>query len=120
MRKKGNKSNIGAQGEQQATTWLASHNFKILETNFRYRQLEIDIIAIDKTNNELVFVEVKKRNSKQFGHPSLAVDQKKLSNLTTAASVYLNSHQLELDFRFDIISILPDKIEHFKNITADW
>lgn len=110
---------IGQSGENQAVTFLLKDNYKILARNFRYKQLEIDIIALDKTADELVFIEVKYRKSNNFGEPSQAVSTKQLRNLEIASQVFFTQHQLEKNFRFDIISILPTKIKHFKNVTVE-
>jgi putative endonuclease len=111
---------LGQIGEKQAVDFLLKKNYLILEKNFRFKLLEIDIIALDQANDELVFVEVKTRSSSRFGDPSQAVDGKKLRNLVTAAQIYLKQSGLNKSFRFDIISLLPDSTEHFENITADF
>lgn len=110
---------LGDSGEKQAVDYLLNKDFKILERNYRYKRFEIDIIALDTVNDELVFVEVKKRSSAKFGHPSLAVNSKKIANLQVAANVYTQRKRLNKSFRFDIISLLPNKIEHFENVTID-
>lgn len=118
-RKRKRKSNtfVGGQKENQAAAYLRSKQFKILSQNFRLKHKEIDIIALDTVKNEIAFVEVKFRSKSQFGHPSQAVNLNKLRNIQQAALAYLDRHQIDKDFRFDIISILPDKIEHLPNIS---
>ena len=39
---------IGKKGEKLAAEYLEQNNYKILKQNFRCRQGEIDIIAIDR------------------------------------------------------------------------
>lgn len=75
------------------------------------------MIALDTVRQEIVFVEVKTRKSTVFGHPSQAVNDKKLRSLKKVAYMWLKKSNLAKDFRFDIISVLPGKIEHFENIT---
>ena len=112
-------NNLGLSGENRAANFLLKNNYQILARNFKFKKLEIDIIALDKTEDEVVFVEVKARKSSRFGSPALAVNSKKLINLQRAGQVFLAQNQLEKNFRFDIISILPTEIKHFKNITVE-
>jgi putative endonuclease len=119
MNKKPSRLKLGQAGEERAAAYLKYSGYQILEQNFRYKQFEIDLIALDRKLNELVFVEVKTRSTNQYGEPELAVNKSKLSKLIKAAQVYLNRYGWDKDFRFDIISVLPGKIKHFKNITIE-
>ena len=110
---------LGNRGEEQAVEFLLKNRFQILEKNYRFKHLEVDIIALDTVQDEVVFVEVKNRSSDKYGHPSLAVNRKKLENLQTAATIFIKQHGLNKSYRFDIISLLPNKIEHFENVTID-
>ncbi len=107
---------LGKAGEAQAIKYLESIGYSILEVNFRIRRLEIDIIAKDK--EELVIVEVKTRRDNTISDPETAVTKKKQSQLIAAAHYYIVKHQIELNTRFDIISITKSKskeIEHIPN-----
>jgi putative endonuclease len=64
----------------------------------------VDIIARDK--DELVIVEVKTRSTDAFGDPEEAVTPQKARRLIRAAEAYVLKHNLDIDTRFDIISIL--------------
>ena len=101
----------GKKGEAIAAEFLAGQGFQILETNWRHRRLEVDLIAMD--GKVLVFVEVKTRSSAFFGQPEEFVDKKKEELLARAAAEYM--HQINHDWaiRFDVVSIL------LKNET-DW
>jgi putative endonuclease len=114
-----NKTNlfIGQTGEQEAEKFLVDKQYQILDKNYRVLNKEIDIIALDKSTEEIVFVEVKKRATQNYGHPSSAVTTNKLSRIITAAQIYLDKNGFAHNFRFDIISILPDRIEQFKNVS---
>lgn len=113
-------NNLGVLGEKKAVSFLKKLNYQILETNYRYKHLELDVIALDRTADEIVFIEVKTRSHNWAGDPALAVNQKKLINLQTIAQLYLQKNSLAKNFRFDIISVLPSKIEQFKNVTIDF
>lgn len=108
-------STFGTWGEQRARAFLVEKGWPILATNFRFSHGEIDIVAQD--GEVIVFVEVKTRSTDEFGHPSQAVTHKKLQSLTQTAIAFLKQRHLTNDFRFDIISVLPDQIEHFENVT---
>ena len=54
----------GAWGEQAARAFLTRRGYAVLETNFRTRFGEIDIIAQD--GKYIVFVEVKTRKDARF------------------------------------------------------
>lgn len=94
----------GAKGEQIAANYLEKKGYKILETNWRFKNLEADIIAsVDKT---LVIAEVKTRKSNYFGEPETFVNKQKQKNLIMAANEYVVRNQLDMEVRFDIISII--------------
>jgi len=108
---------LGKRGELFAKKFLVENKFQIIETNWRHEKDEIDIIARD--DDELVIVEVKTRSSRYFGDPSEAVGSVKESYLIRAADAYVEIHDLNIDTRFDIISIVIDKkgthIEHIRD-----
>lgn len=105
---------IGEEGERIAVEYLKANGYIIYHTNWRLGRLEIDIIAEDGL--ELVFIEVKTRSSIEYGRPEEFVDEKKELALLTAADVYVRDFSIEVDVRFDIISVLiqgnSTKINH--------
>ncbi len=114
----------GKIGEDAAINFLKNQSYKIVERNYRIRNGEIDIVAIDKKENSLVFVEVKTRSSNKFGTPLEAIHYWKLKSLINAARVYKNAHYgFPEQMRIDAIAIyvLADgeikDIEHVKNIS---
>ncbi|MFZ1720970.1 MAG: YraN family protein [Microgenomates group bacterium] len=108
---------LGAWGESRATQFLISKNFTILQLNVVVGGCEVDIVAFDNKNQELAFIEVKTRKNDQFGHPGQAINYKKLRNMRKVAAAYIREYTLYKQYRFDSISILPGKIEHYENIT---
>ncbi len=81
----------GLKGEEQARAYLKSKGYEILESNFRVRAGEIDIIALK--GQTVAFVEVKARRSKIFGGALSALPQKRIERLRNASSVYLSLHE---------------------------
>ena len=107
---------LGKKGEELAVEYLLEENHEILDRNWRFKHIEVDIIARDK--NELVIVEVKTRTGNSYGEPYTAVDIRKQRSLIFAAERYIFSHNLDLDVRFDIVSIIIDHnrtvVEHIR------
>jgi putative endonuclease len=101
---------LGKSGELMAADYLKSRGYKILEMNWKSRNKEIDIIALDE--NEIVFIEVKTRKSNYFGDPEEAVNLIKQKFLINAAEDYIVSNKIDLDARFDIISVISDGSKH--------
>lgn len=94
---------FGKHGESEAKKFLCDQGYQILETNWRFKHWEVDIIA--KDIDVLVFVEVKSRTSLAFGEPFSFVNHKKQKNLIKVAEAYLKISGYEGDIRFDIVSI---------------
>jgi putative endonuclease len=98
---------VGQIGEETACQMMKKKSFRIVETNWRFGHLEMDIIAVSR--KEIAFVEVKTRTS-TFGdkQPEEYVDELKRRRMAAAANAYIKFHQIELVPRFDIIGILMD------------
>jgi putative endonuclease len=107
----------GSKGEGLALQYLQKLGYKILDINWHASHYEIDIVARD--GNELVIVEVKTRTGDSYGHPSEAVNNKKIRRLINATERYIHMHNINLDTRFDVISIIfkdhQVHLEHFKD-----
>jgi len=107
----------GQSAESLAVTFLTEESYQVLDQNVRLGNHEVDIIALDKRTEELVFIEVKSRSSGWFGGPSHAVDRHKLGSMRYVAGAYRRQHHHFGDFRFDIITVIDDTIEHYQNVT---
>ncbi len=108
---------LGAFGERKAANYLRLHGYKIIETNFRCRQGEIDIIA--KKRGFIVFAEVKLRKNSNFGQACEFVTPAKQRRVTIAAQLWLQRNETELQPRFDVIEVYaPDGI-NTKKITIN-
>lgn len=117
--KQKNKHNfsLGQSGEDQAIDFLKNLNYEILDRNVCHGSKEIDIIALDKEWDELVFVEVKTRKKGFYGDPSRAVNRDKLRSMQYVGAIYRRKNKLQLNYRFDIITMVSGKIRHYQNIT---
>jgi len=104
----------GRQYEKQAEKFLIENGYSIIEKNWQAGHKEIDIIARKK--NTIVFVEVKGSTTMKYGHPSEKVDRRKQDFLISAAEQFILAKDLKnCDFRFDLITFLNGKIEHYQD-----
>ncbi len=102
------KQKSGKAGEDLAAVYLLDNKYKIIERNYRCPLGEIDIIARD--GPQIVFVEVKSKNSGRYGRPEEAVDRKKQAKLSRIALFYLkNKFGLDAPARFDVVSVYMDQ-----------
>ena len=102
-----NTTLIGRWGEAEAAAYLEGKGYRILESNYRSRYGEIDLIAAK--GNIVAFVEVKLRKSPDFAAAREYVDRRKQDRLRATASMYLAQNPANLRCRFDIIEIYaPD------------
>lgn len=100
---------LGKIGEDLAAEYLISQGYRILERNWRSGHKEIDIIALK--DDILAVVEVKTRTSEDYGDPDLAVGTMKEQMLVWAADSYVRYKNLDVDVRFDIISVILNETE---------
>ena len=108
----------GKESESVAAKFLKKKGYKILEQNYRNKLGEIDIIAKDK--DTIVFVEVKARKSRYYGHAKWAVTPKKQKKVSMVALFYLKATcQNQKKARFDVVTIHTEashpEIEVIKN-----
>ncbi len=106
----------GKAAEDFALSELKIKGFQLIERNFSCKQGELDLVMMDR--NELVFVEVRYRKSKDFGNGLESIDHHKQRKLRIAAETWLGKNQSAVfkGCRFDVMSI-SGEVGHF---TADW
>lgn len=113
------RAQTGRMGEDIACKFLVKNGHTILERNWRYGHLEIDIISCD--GNGLHFVEVKTRRPPLQAQPQDSVDRNKQKRIVAAAQKYLLSGKAkeigDMECRFDVIAIVMEgrtwSIEYF-------
>lgn len=94
---------LGAFGERKAANYLRLRGYRIIDTNCRYRQGEIDIVA--RRGGYIVFVEVKLRKNSDYGTAREFVTAAKQQRVMIAAQLWLQQHETELQPRFDVIEV---------------
>lgn len=107
---------IGDEGENIAADFLINKGYSIIERKWKYMRYEIDLIA--EKDGSIVFVEVKTRYSNSYGEPWEAVNKAKRKKICASADAYIQQRDIELEPRFDIISIIKSnkefQIEHIE------
>ncbi|MFM7217246.1 MAG: YraN family protein [Bacteroidota bacterium] len=98
------KSELARKGEQLACDHLQSKGYVILKRNHRIGIGELDIIA--RHGRDLVFVEVKTRESAFMTDPLKLVPITKQRQVIRLADVYLKSLTSLERARFDIVIIV--------------
>ena len=94
----------GQAGEELAAAFLSEKGYDILEKNWGFGREEIDIIA--QKDDVLVVAEVKTRSSNFFGEPEEFVNRQKQRLLIKAANAYVEKKSLDVEVRFDILSVI--------------
>lgn len=112
---------LGKYGEDKACEYLKRNNYNIIERNFKCSQGEIDIIAYDIENKELVFIEVKTRRNFNYGVPAESVNKTKQIHIKNSIQYYLHLRRVNnLFIRIDIIEIVIKKnvykLNHLKKV----
>jgi putative endonuclease len=109
---------LGTWGERTAEAYLRVSGITVIERNWRCREGEIDLIALD--GEILVFCEVKTRRTGAFGTGFEAVLGRKAHQLRYLALIWLEEHRGERrPIRFDVISVTPvrrgaPRIDHMR------
>ncbi len=102
------RTRLGNLGEKLAAEHLKGLGFLILDTNFRCREGEIDIMA--RQGDTLVFVEVRTRRGSAFGTPQESLTPAKGRKIIITAQIYLQTHEdLPADWRIDVVAVEMDK-----------
>lgn len=105
-----NKRSVGTLWENEAAEYMKKNGYEILQTNFRCRIGEIDIIA--KNEGYLIFAEVKYRKNQAMGTPLEAISLSKQKTIRRTASFYMLTQGLpeNIPCRFDAVGILGQEI----------
>ena len=106
----------GDAWEVKARRWLEGKGLRFIAANVRGRGGEIDLIM--KDGQTTVFVEVRYRQSSQFGGAAASVTPAKQHKLLQTALLWLARHNGSfdtVDCRFDVIAFTGNEIEWLKN-----
>jgi putative endonuclease len=109
---------FGRQCEQLAAELLATNGWTILARNYRFGHKEIDIVAARDAT--VIFVEVKGRRGRDWGHPLEAITARKRSEIEHVARQWVARYGTPgLLYRFDAIAIVDagsqTRVEHIED-----
>lgn len=102
---------LGKLGEERAQKYLKEKGYVIRHTNWRFMKDELDIVA--EHNGQLIVIEVKSRSTEFFEHPKDAITNGKIRRIVNASQAYIETFDIEMETRFDVISVLPKGEDFF-------
>ena len=112
-----NHNEFGQEGEQLALDFLLNKGYRLVARNYRFQKAEIDLIV--QKGPVLAIVEVRTRNNDQIIPIAETITPKKIGLLRSAADHFVTENQIDLEIRFDVITILKNKkvfkMEHLEN-----
>lgn len=110
---------LGRFGEDLAHRFLQDSGYTVVARNYRPRPGEAEVDLVAKDGPVLVFVEVKTRQSAEYGSPDRAIGNEKQKNVVRAARAFVQRADIPWSaVRFDTVAVVmdtPPTIEH----TAD-
>lgn len=111
-----NKREHGALYERRAESYLQAQGLQPVTRNYQCKLGEIDLIMCQ--GQTLVFVEVRFRNSGQFGGAAMSVTHTKQRKVRRAALCYLQMkglNEAHQSCRFDLVAIDGNQINWIAN-----
>lgn len=98
------RQRVGRRGEELARRRLRTLGYRILESNYRVKSGEIDVVT--EKDGALVFVEVRTRGPLGFGSPEESLTHSKREHLVAAAQEYLQANGAEeREWRIDLVAV---------------
>jgi putative endonuclease len=111
---------LGRRGEDIAHRFLQRAGLIVVARNFRMASGagEIDLVGWER--DTLVFIEVKARQTDEYGAPDRAIGPEKRSSLLRAAREYARHAEVPWEkVRFDVVNVvfsIPPSITHFRDV----
>ncbi len=116
------KKKQGEKWEKVALQYYLDQSYLLIDQNATKRWGEIDLIMLkegtDKSPEELVFIEVKVVDAVDdlYGY----ITARKLKNLEKSIAAYIRKHNLEQDFRLDVVFIKNQAVfEVFESVVVN-
>ena len=115
------KTAVGRDFESKVRSILESHEHEVIEQNYYCKMGEIDLIAIDYTQElkqKLVFVEARYRQNDYLVNPLESLSGQKRKRLRDIASFYrmIKPMYQQLDCRFDLFVGIDSDVRWIQGI----
>src|SRR5262245_26442069 len=99
----------GGEAERVACDYLCARGYRVLETNYRSRRGELDIVAEDEAGVRC-FVEgrPRTRGPRDFGRPGEPLSSEQLRRITRPAREWVlwRAVDASLHMRFDVVGVV--------------
>jgi putative endonuclease len=96
----------GRSAEIVAAADLGRRGYRIIASNYRCRQGEIDFVA--EEGGVLAFVEVRCKTTDAYGSPAGSITQAKMRRLAATAEHFMQEHgEPPSGCRFDVVEVVP-------------
>jgi putative endonuclease len=108
----------GRRGEDLAHRFLRKQGYTIVARNYRLASGEAEADLIAHEGGEAVIIEVKTRETSEYGPPERAIGPEKQRHLLRVARDYARKTNTPPDrMRIDVVTIvLPDHITLFRDV----
>jgi putative endonuclease len=110
----------GRRGEDIAHRYLQRVGIIIVARNYRMASGNGEVDLIGWEDDTLVFVEVKSRQTEEYGSPDRAIGRQKEFSLVRAAREYARHADVPWEkVRFDVVNIVfttPPSVTHFRDV----
>jgi putative endonuclease len=111
---------LGRRGEDIAHRFLQRAGIVIVARNYRMSSGAGEVDLIGWENDTLVFIEVKSRQTGDYGSPDRAIGQQKRFSLFRTAREYARHAEVPWEsIRFDVVNVLftsPPLVTHFRDV----
>lgn len=117
-----NRTELGRSGEQAALRYLQEKGYVLVQSNFRTRRGEADLILTD--GDTLVFCEVKTKRSLKTGHAAESYSFQQQKRLRQLVLKYLQKTEWDGPLRIDVLALQKTpgsphfEVHHFRNALA--
>ena len=113
---------MGRRGEDIAHRYLQRNGILIVARNYRMASGAGEIDLVGWEDEQLVFVEVKSRQTDDYGAPERAIGPQKRASLIRAAREFARHADTPWEnVRFDVVTVVfstPPSVTHFRDVFA--
>jgi putative endonuclease len=112
---------LGRRGEDIAHRYLQRNGITIVARNYRMASGAGEVDLVGWEDDQLVFVEVKCRQTDDYGAPDRAIGLQKRSSLIRAACEFARRADVPWEnVRFDAVNVVftttPPSVTHFRDV----